>query len=337
MNVLKRVKEEMRSFQCEFEGRIATVGTTARDSQPFSVLPRRNALGFEAINFLVLHPEYAEECFTALDGKVKYILVDIEMKKQIDLMEIARKCVQQSTLVSYKPNDTTLEAADFFLRHSFADNMRGKKVFIYGAGNLGTKLALRLAERGAEVFLDSRNPVKTAEIIRALNYLMPRCSSQSIYPVQSYNTLDNEIDIFISFTSASHIITPAYLTCIKKGGLALDGGINNFTDDFIKGAARKSIDCCRLDVRAAFPHTILFLLKYIQNFYENVQGEAIFCGVKAVAGGVMGKEGDIVLDQIRNPKQIVGIANGIGGLKPENMYTDIEKQNLQKLRDWLEK
>lgn len=337
MNVPDRTQKELDSFRCDFEGRIATVGTTARDSQPFAVLPRRSALGFEAINFLVLNNRYAEECFTALDGKVKYILVDIEMKKQIDLMDIARKCVKKSMLVSYKPNDTTLEAADFFLRHYFADHMRGKTVLVYGAGNLGAKLALRLVERGADVFLDSRNSEKTADIIRALNYLIPKCANQSIQAVQSYKALEKEIDVFISFTSASHVISSSYTKCIKEGGLALDGGINNFTEDFLREAASKSINCSRLDVRAAFPHTVLFLLEHIRNFYEHVQGEAVFSGVRAVAGGLIGKEGDIVLDQIKNPKQIVGIANGIGGLKPETDYTETERINIQKLKNWLKR
>jgi hypothetical protein len=149
MSIKEKVEKELESYSCDFEYKIATVGTTARESQPFAVLPRRKALGFEAINFLVVNPDYAEECFKLLDGAVKYILVDIELKKKIDLMQIAKRTVKQASLISYKPNDTTLEAADMFLRHYFNDELKGKKILVYGAGNLGSKLSLRLAERGA--------------------------------------------------------------------------------------------------------------------------------------------------------------------------------------------
>lgn len=335
MDMKEMVEKELNSFSCDLDYRIATVGTTARDSQPFAILPRRKALGFEAVNFMVVNPSYAEECFKLLDGAVKYILVDIELKKEIDLMQIAKRTIKQASIISYKPNDTTLEAADMFLRHYFNDEMKGKRILIYGAGNLGSKLTIRLAERGADVFLDSRNKEKTGEIIQALNHLTPKYSPSRIRQIKSYENLTDEMDVLIAFTSASNVISSSFLPFIKDGGLALDGGINNFTSDFIKGANERSINCYRLDVRAAFPHTILFLTDYINNFYHNIQGERDFGNVRVVAGGIIGNEGDIVVDRISKPKQIVGIANGIGGLKPESEYTGKERQNIEKLREML--
>lgn len=332
MHIKEKVEKELASLDCDFDFRIATVGTTARESQPFAILPRRKALGFEAVNFLVINPNYAEECFKLLDGAVKYILVDIELKKEIDLMQIAKGIVKQSSLISYKPNDTTLEAADMFLRHYFDDDLKEKKFLIYGAGNLGSKLSLRLAERGAVVFLDSRNKKKTADIIKALNQLTPKFSTSSIKTIKSYKNFTDRMDVFIAFTSASNVISSSFLPFIKNGGLALDGGINNFTSDFIKGANELSISCYRLDVRAAFPHTILFLIDYINDFYHNIQGEMTFDTVRVVAGGIIGNEGDIVVDRISKPKQIVGIANGIGGLKLESEYTSQEQENIEKIK-----
>lgn len=335
IDVKEKTKKEIASFRCEFDFRIATIGTTARESLPFAILPRRKAFGFEAINFLAIDPHDAKKCLKELDGSVKYILVDIESKKEIDLMQIAKACVKQSTLVSYKPNDTTLEAADMFLRHYFHDDLKEKKILIYGAGNLGSKLALRLAERGTHVFLDSRNKKKTEEIIHALNFLNQKHSVGSIMAIQQYETLDHEMDVLIAFTSASNVISSSFLPYIKKNGLALDGGINNFTSDFIKRASERNIHCYRLDVRAAFPHSILFLMKYIRDFYRNIQGETTFNQVKVVAGGIIGNEGDIVVDRIKDPNQIVGIANGLGGLKPESEYTESEWTNLNELRQMI--
>ncbi len=336
MNIKEKVEKEVASFSCEFNFRVATIGTTAReDSQPFAVLPRRKALGFEAINFLVIDPDYAEECFRSLDGLVRYILVDIEFKKKIDLMQIAKRIVKQASLISYKPNDTTLEAADMFLRHYFDDDLKEKKILIYGAGNLGSKLSLRLAERGADVFLDSRNKEKTDDIIQGLNYLIPKYSLNKIKPIKSYVNLTNKVDVFISFTSASNVIPSSFLPYIRRGGLALDGGINNFTSDFLKESSKFNIGCYRLDVRSAFPHSVLFLIDYISNFYNNVQGEMIIDRVRIVAGGIIGNEGDIVVDKISKPKQIVGIANGIGGLKLEREYSSDERNNMDRIKKWI--
>lgn len=333
MDIKEKIQKEIDSLKCEFNYRIATIGTTVRESQPFAVLPRRTALGFEAINFLVIDPEYAEECFKSLDGNVKYILVDIELKKEINLLQIANQFVKQATIVTYKPNDTTLEAADMFLRHYFNDDLRNKKVLIYGAGNLGSKLSLRLAERLAKVYLDSRNKEKTKEIVTALNYLLHKYSQSHITAVQNYDDLFSEIDILIAFTSASNVIPPVYLNYLKKKGLALDGGINNFTSDFIKGAKKNGINCYRLDVRTAFPHSVLFSTDYTKDFYHNIQGEMTIDDVRLVAGGIIGNDGDIVVDRIKDPTQIVGVANGIGGLKLEKEYSDKEKLTIGKIKN----
>ncbi|WP_191566968.1 hypothetical protein [Metabacillus idriensis] len=333
MDIKEKIQKEMISFTCDFNFRVATVGTTVRESQPFAVLPRRKSLGYEAINFLVIDPTYAEECFKLLDGNVQYILVDIESKKTIDLMEIANKTVKKAKIVSYKPNDTTLEAADMFLRNYFRDNLKDKKVLIYGAGNLGSKLSLRLAERRARVYLDSRNKEKTKEIVNALNYLIPKYSKNHITAIQNYDELINEVDILIAFTSASNVISPLYSHYLKKHSLALDGGINNFTSDFIIEANRNSVACYRLDVRTAFPHSVLYLSSYTRDFYQNIQGESMIGNIRLVAGGIIGNEGDIVVDRIKDPKQIVGIANGIGGLKLESEYSDKERKNIERIKN----
>ncbi|PPA70131.1 hypothetical protein [Jeotgalibacillus proteolyticus] len=338
MDIKKKIHNEIESFTCPFDYRIATVGTTARDSLSFAVLPRRSALGYEAINFLVISPENAKEVFSLLDHQVHYVFVDIESKKDIKLMEIARQTIRKARIVSYKPNDTTLEAADLFLRHYFKDDIEGKNILIYGAGNLGSKLALRLAERGGCVFLNSRNEEKTKEIIKVLNYLLPKFTNNKINWVNLSAEPEVQLDCLISFTSSSHVIPPEFSRFLKEGALALDGGINNFTPQFILKAGERKIISYRLDVRAAFPHSVLFLVPYIQEFYSAIQGEKKLNGrTRLVAGGVIGNEGDIVADRIQNPTQIVGVANGVGGLKEEKDYTGEDVKHVNSLLQVIKK
>ncbi|MDG5471714.1 hypothetical protein P6709_08130 [Jeotgalibacillus sp. ET6] len=332
-----RIVSEINSFTCPFEQRIATVGTTARDSLPFAVLPRRTALGYEAINFLVVSPDAARELFSLVDPHVAYLFIDIESKKEIDLLQIAKTIVKKARIIAYKPNDTTLEAADLFLRHSFKDELENKKMLIYGAGNLGSKLALRLAERGCSIYLSSRNDEKTKEIVKVLNYLLPKFAKNKIHYLKTGTYEPLELDCLISFTSSSHVIPPEMAVMMKTKSVALDGGINNFTPQFILEASGKEITCYRLDVRAAFPHTLLYLIQYIRDFYTNIQGEVKWDnGIRVVAGGIIGNDGDIVVDRIQQPTQIVGIANGVGGLKDEQDYTAKDQSQLTVFRKSLQ-
>ncbi|MDM5316427.1 hypothetical protein QUF49_10525 [Fictibacillus sp. b24] len=333
MSIENKIKKEIESFTCQMNKRIATIGTTARTSQSFAVLPRRQALGFQAINFLIEDPESAKTCMKYLDGKVRYLLIDIELKKNIDLMTLAKTHIHQSKIHTYKPNDTTLEAADMFLRNYFEDQLKDKKILIYGAGNLGTKLALRLAERGSKVYLDSRNQSKTIEIVRVLNYLLPRQSKNFIKSVQDPHELSSKMDVFIAFTSASNVIPASSLHFMKKNGLAIDGGIDNFTPEFIQKAADYNLQCYRLDVRTAFPHTVLYLNEHTKNFYQHIQGEIFVDHIRIVAGGIIGFEGDIVVDNISQPKQLVGVANGTGGLKLLDEYTSSDHTNVRYVQE----
>jgi len=331
VDIQYKIAQEIGSFTCDFEYRIATVGTTARESMQFAVLPRRTALGYEAINFLVTDAKSAARCFSMLDGHVNNLFIDIEAKKDIDLMTIAKNAIKKTSIISYKPNDTTLEAADLFLRHYFKDDVVDKNILLYGAGNLGSKLALRLAERGAKVCLSSRNVEKTKEIVTALNHLLPKYARNPIKLITAASRNLPTFDSFISFTSASNIIPSDTALLIKKNGLALDGGINNFTPEFIVKASERNITCYRLDVRAAFPHAILYLIPYIRDFYTAIQGEVKQNQIRLVAGGIIGNEGDIVVDRIKNPSQIVGIANGVGGLKAEADYSKVDKIKVESI------
>ena len=333
MSIEDIIRNEVESFTCHKNQRIATIGTTARTSQSFAVLPRRQALGFQAINFLIEDPESAKTCMKYLDGKVHYLLIDIELKKDIDLMMLAKAHIHQSKILTYKPNDTTLEAADMFLRNYFDDQLTDKHILIYGAGNLGTKLALRLAERGSKVYLDSRNQTKASEIINVLNYLLPRQSKNHIKSLQHAQQLSNKMDVFIAFTSASNVIPASSLHFMKEKGLAIDGGIDNFTPEFIQKAADYNLQCYRLDVRTAFPHTVLYLNEYTKNFYQHIQGEVFVDHIRLVAGGIIGFEGDIVVDNISYPKQLVGVANGTGGLKSTAEYSSSDHTNVQYVQD----
>ena len=75
-----------------------------------------------------------------------------------------RESVKKSKMLIYKGNDLTVDAIDLFLTYFFKDNIRGlggKKILIIGAGNIGSKLAQILLERGSRVFINRRSQKKS--------------------------------------------------------------------------------------------------------------------------------------------------------------------------------
>jgi hypothetical protein len=62
-----------------------------------------------------------------------------------------------------------------------------------------------------------------------------------------------------------------------------------------------------------------------------IMGSADLSGVAIVAGGVIGARGRIVVDSIKNPGRVIGIADGMGGLlTPEEESPFLElKESVQ--------
>ena len=58
--------------------------------------------------------------------------------------------------------------------------------------------------------------------------------------------------------------------------------------------------------------------------------------IQIVAGGFYGKLGSIVVDRLDHPSEIIGIADGKGGLKRKN-YSISEKNNIKIINTWIKK
>ena len=58
--------------------------------------------------------------------------------------------------------------------------------------------------------------------------------------------------------------------------------------------------------------------------------------IPIVAGGFYGKLGNVVVDSIYSPTEIIGIADGKGGLIRKN-YSSLDKKKLKIINSWIKK
>ena len=86
--------------------------------------------------------------------------------------------------LTYKGNDLTVDSIDCLLSQSIADSLRGmggKKIAIIGAGNMGSKLAIKLVERACAGCLDADGPQEKLDaIVQAINYIKPQFTFASV-------------------------------------------------------------------------------------------------------------------------------------------------------------
>jgi hypothetical protein len=306
------------------------VGSTARKSEKFAVLPKRYINGKLAVSILVTEEELCKEIMKIVDGVIPVVFADIENKQNLNIYQIAIENIEASELLPYKPNDMTVEAADVLVNHLFHNDLYGKKVLIYGTGNIATKVALRLAERNCQVFLSGRNIEKANNIVLTLNLILPKYAS---FKINLFNPKDINIKLnaLISFVSAEQVITKSFANYMDEHAFLVDGGINNFSEDIIS-VLEKSLQFIRLDTRIGLPFVEAYSRSIKSEFFNEVIGRRNINGIECVAGGIIGNKGDVILDKITSPTQIIGIANGIGGLINEREYSSKDSQQLSAIK-----
>lgn len=321
------LQEELSNLQNENQKSIM-ISTTAKHALDFRVLPRRTIMDMAMSCFMINDEKLLEETLTFFDGKVDYIYIDIEQKQHVNLFKIARSIIEKSQLVTVKPNDTTLESCDLLIRNQLQDDLYHKKVVVIGTGNLASKLALRLAERQAYVYVKGRSVDKEEAVINGVNLFLPKYT----YPVQSFAQLEANADVIVSFLSGQFTEEEALWPHIGAHTFIIDGGINNFSSDFIQQTLGRNINITRLDTRIALPYQMLSSHDYTQEFFKDVFGQAQIQGVTVASGGYIGPEGTVIVDDIKQPNQVIGIADGRGGVKANEQHSETDGSRIQKIK-----
>jgi len=329
---------------------IFSIATTAKQEESSYMAPIRVCDDFVLTGCIIFDQKILPMLLEKIDGVVDIILVDSEKKiplridnnsennselrQTIGCVEtgsVSRVCfeyIKKSKVFEFKPNDLTVNAAWSFLSQRFRF-LSGKKVSILGAGNIGSKLALKLVECGAEVHLHRRDSYKGHQIVHGLNLIKPEGVIANIHFHQNKIQASFLSDILIGASNGHSIIDSDVVNSVKKNCLILDLGKNNLTKNAIKIATQHSVEIYRADVTPAIESYVYEVLK-MQDILENSCGKKNlgFCNI--VSGGFFGSFGDVVVDKINNPQHIIGVSQGNGLLK--NKLTNKDQNNIYKLQ-----
>lgn len=290
------------------------IGTTARaGNPPLIVAPVRESSRFVACALIIRDAEQLVRICSFADGKADYLFIDAESKSPdaASFVPLARSLVQKSKVRTYKGNDITALACDLLIS-TLLPNVTGTRAAVIGAGNLGSKSALALAERGACVYLCRRDD-KSPLLAEALNAICGKHAQGKIMAASTPLAAAEGARILIGFTQGYPVITADMIRLLAPHALIIDGGIGTLQEEAVHEANARGHLLYRLDVRIAFAHIVDGILS-TEQFIAHTSGREHRDGRYYVAGGVIGMKGDIVVDSIRHPKVVIGIADGKGGI-----------------------
>lgn len=275
-----------------------------------------------------------EKIIQRIDGVVDIILVDAETKvgNIRDLVKKVREFTKKSKVLTYKPNDLTVDASDALIAQLIIP-VRDKKIAILGGGNIGSKLALKFVERGANVFLVRRDKSKLRKIVTGLNTIKSEYLDNKIIGTSNVNRACKNADILLGITPGTPVITSKMIQQMNKKGIIIDIGNGTIFPEGIKYARTNTIKTICLMMKPGYDgalQTILETEKIIMiQKCKNIKDFSI------ISGGFLGNSGDIIVDNVSHPTRILGIANGSGDVIPEDQWT-VFKENIKQVQKLFE-
>lgn len=303
------------------------MSTTSKNEIINRKLPSRKIKNGLHNNYLVGDLSYLKKLIKE-SKEADIFIADCENKQGISLYDEILD--ETKNVIDYKPNDLTMESADLTILNYFNKNISNKTIGIYGTGNIAFKLALRLSERNARVHIFGRKKKKIKICIDALKQVT--FDKDLIF----YGSSNSKIDCLVSFVSAENVVSSEYNNLLKHNALCLDGGIGNFSKEFISSAIEDGHDVRRLDVRQSQEIMDGYINSRLNSQFSQIIGRDVINNHSVVAGGIMGQDGQVITDRIVKPTRVIGIANGIGGVKNESDLSTEEHIKIQEVQSFIE-
>ena len=245
-------------------------------------------------------------CIDALDGRTDYIFWDTGLYPDVfnpgkmDSFPV----LKSSVLLSYDDQDVWTESVKYILM-TLVPDLRVKKALVVSS---------------------QKNSGFSNRLLNELRFSVGEIVINSGDSIMAFTG----IDIVIGAAIYEQVITPELIRAVGGNPIIVDAGIGTLTQSATDFAHEKGLKVIRVDNRAAMAGT-LFSLIQSYDLITRVMGSGDIDGVRVVAGGIVGKAGDIIVDSIDSPSVVIGIADGTGKVRylPES---DEERIRLDKVK-----
>ena len=313
---------------------IFTISTTSGGRLESYSTPVRIYKEYFIFGCVVFDENILSDIINVTDGNVDHILVDSEKKLHLDVLyeknikentleindvltgnlsKIVFELANKSSISEFKPNDLTVDAAWLLLSKKLG-HLSGKKAAIIGAGNIGSKLALKLVESGVEVSMYRRDFHTCSIVANAINLIKPNSTLASANSSKDIMNACFMTDIIIGTSTSSSLITDKLLSVAKRNLFLLDVGKGNISTAGLEYGKKSKLDMVRLDVTPNLISTVVNSIETYDMCQKNFGRKKIKNRIYIVSGGYYGEPNDIVVDSIHSPKLVYGIADGKGNI-----------------------
>lgn len=302
-NIAKTVALELVSLSKKTgKQSLFTIAGTLNKNMKNSSFPFiRQNIAYIIGNAEVVSISQAIEIANSIDGYIDYILVDVDNQNGYfqDLYKNINNTVKKSIVLPYKDSDAHVNAVDSFIAQILYDIIN-VRIIIVGNNSMSEKLSVKLKERGAVVIKKDKNAVLESETA----------------------------DVIVAFTPYEYSVSISMVQSLTKNSIIIDAGPGCIRKDVIEYINSAGIRMYRIDMRAGLSGEVINVIETYE-LASKIMGKRQINSINIVAGGYIGKKGDIVVDSIATPSRVIGVADGKGKLiavDDISQYVDLIKK-----------
>jgi hypothetical protein len=248
----------------------------------------------------------------AAEGVVDVVLLDVDRKSfgPSAPATTAVRVLRKTVLLTYLDSRVWVGAVEDQLARLLAENLEGVRVVIAGDHSKSRLLAVRLTERRARVTILTKQTTTVA----------------AGPPVQP--PLEDSISyVQAGSCEAGDHLAGALLVVVWPGGAPWFGGAeaarlasdvrvlaadsHAFLREGLEHLQSRKTPVVRVNMWPMLAGTLLAAHES-QRICRDSMGWAVIAGISVVAGGALGSSGDVIVDSVREPSRVIGVADGQG-------------------------
>lgn len=268
---------------------------------------------------------------SSTDGRVDVVLLDADRKPFVhgNTIDLARSGLKKTALLTYLDSRVWVEAVEEQVVRLLYENLTNSTIVIAGVHPRSQFLALRFAERGAAVTLLSNPGQSTTAGVS--NPVGSHSFEASHLSLDLQKALSSGAYEALSKASAV-LVWPAgdawfgqdFAKHLSKGTFVVDAGIGAILPDGIEEAQQRGCFLLRVNIWPALTGALSAAHESLLESRDALGWDTID-GVPVVAGGAMGRSGDIIVDSIKHPTRIIGVCDGQGNVRFRFNQADAER------------
>ena len=113
--------------------------------------------------------------------------------------------------------------------------------------------------------------------------------------------------------------------CLPSDGLIIDVGKGDLGSSALSRAQERNIDVIRGNITESMGGYLAAMAQTEELILHRLGKAVVADGTVIISGGLLGQEGEIVVDDYKHPAAIYGVADGRGNLKPQLGSDDLRR------------